>query len=106
MGHVQALAGGVLPGVGHSRPHLAGNRALVCGVGGGVLVLVSSLQARGAPSAITLALVPALQVAVVHCDEQVAAFYVRDRPVRVVAAAKSAGRRDRCWGVRSARASA
>ena len=43
VGHVQALAGGVLPGVGHFCPHLAGNCALVCGVGGGVLVLVPSL---------------------------------------------------------------
>ena len=43
VGHVQALACGVLPGAGQFCPHLAGNCALVCSVGGGVLAFVPSL---------------------------------------------------------------
>ena len=37
------LAGGVLPGRGHAGPHLPGGGAAVRGVGGSVLVLVTSL---------------------------------------------------------------
>ena len=51
------------------------------GVGGGILALVPILQAPGAPLAVALALVLTLQVAVVHGDEQVEAFFFRDRPV-------------------------
>ena len=76
------LAGGVLPGFGHARPHLSGGGAAVRGVCGGFLVLVSSLQAPGTPFSVSLAFVSALQVAMVYRDEQVVALLLRDRPVR------------------------
>ena len=69
VGCVEALSCGVLPCVGHPGPHLAGDWALVCGVGGGVFVLVAGLEAGGAPPAVSFALIRPLQVAMVHGDE-------------------------------------
>ena len=82
VGRVEVLSGGFCPSLCQSGPHLAGDRALVCGVGGCVLLFVPGLEAGGAPLVVPFALICSLQVAMVHGDEQVVALRCRDRPVR------------------------
>ena len=73
---------------------------------GGVLVLVASLQAPGAPLVVTFALISALQVAMVYGDEEVAALLLWDRPVRGGGGQVGQEARSLLGGEVSARASA